>query len=205
MKRAVITFVFIQIIISMNAQDIRLPEPKKSGGKPLMEALAERKSTREFSPEALSYQQISDLLWAGNGINRENGKRTAPSARNCQEIDIYVVLPEGIYLHDLKTNSLLLKKPGKFIQDLIMQEFDPEPPLLFIFVANYDKMGNMTPENMEFYGATDCGYVSQNIYLYCASENLNTVVLGRIDREKIKQLIGFNGKAILAQPVGRPK
>ncbi len=205
MKRAVITFVLIQIIISMNAQDIRLPEPKKSGGKPLMEALAERKSTREFSPEALSYQQISDLLWAGNGINRENGKRTAPSARNCQEIDIYVVLPEGIYLHDLKTNSLLLKKPGKFIQDLIMQEFDPEPPLLFIFVANYDKMGNMTPENMEFYGATDCGYVSQNIYLYCASENLNTVVLGRIDREKIKQLIGFNGKAILAQPVGRPK
>jgi nitroreductase len=173
MKRAVITFVLIQIIISMNAQDIRLPEPKKSGGKPLMEALAERKSTREFSPEALSYQQISDLLWAGNGINRENGKRTAPSARNCQEIDIYVVLPEGIYLHDPKTNSLLLKKPGKFIQDLIMQEFDPEPPLLFIFVANYDKMGNMTPENMEFYGATDCGYVSQNIYLYCASENLN--------------------------------
>lgn len=205
MKRAVITFVLIQIIISMNAQDIRLPEPKKSGGKPLMEALAERKSTREFSPEALSYQQISDLLWAGNGINRENGKRTAPSARNCQEIDIYVVLPEGIYLYDPKTNSLLLKKPGKFIQDLIMQEFDPEPPLLFIFVANYDKMGNMTPENMEFYGATDCGYVSQNIYLYCASENLNTVVLGRIDREKIKQLIGFNGKAILAQPVGRPK
>lgn len=205
MKRTVITLVLIQIIISMNAQDIRLPEPKKSGGKPLLEALAERKSTREFSPEALSYQQISDLLWAGNGINRENGRRTAPSARNCQEIDIYVVLPEGIYLHDPKTNSLLLKKQGKFIQDMIMQEFDPEPPLLIVFVANYDKMVNMTPENMEFYGATDCGYVSQNIYLYCASENLNTVVLGRIDREKIKQLIGFNGKAILAQPVGLPK
>jgi len=189
----------------MNAQDIRLPEPKKSGGKPLMEALAERKSTREFSPEALSYQQISDLLWAGNGINRKDGKRTAPSARNCQEIDMYVVLPEGIYLHDPKTNILTLKKSGKFIQDMIMQEFDPEPPLLIVFVANYDKMVNMTPENMEFYGATDCGYVSQNIYLYCASENLNTVVLGRIDREKIKKLIGFNGKAILAQPVGLPK
>ncbi len=205
MRRIVFTLVLIQIIISMNAQDIRLPEPKKSGGKPLMEALAERKSTREFSPEALSYQQISDLLWAGNGINRDNGKRTAPSARNCQEIDMYVVLPEGIYLYDPKANILLLKKTGKFLQDMIMQEFDPVPPILLIFVANYDKMVNMTPENMEFYGATDCGYVSQNIYLYCASENLNTVVLGRIDREKIKQLIGFNGKAILAQPVGLPK
>jgi len=189
----------------MNAQEIQLPEPRKSGGKPLMEALAERKSTREFSSEALTNQQLSDLLWAGNGINRENGRRTAPSARNCQEIDIYVVLPEGIYLYDSKTNSLLMKKLGEYRKDFIMQDFTPKPPLLLIFVANYDKMVNMTPENMEFYGATDCGYVSQNIYLYCSSENLNTVVLGRIDRDKIKQLIGFNGKAILAQPVGLPK
>lgn len=205
MKRILISLLLIQIFFPMNAQEIQLPEPRKSGGKPLMEALAERKSTREFSSEALTNQQLSDLLWAGNGINRENGRRTAPSARNCQEIDIYVVLPEGIYLYDSKTNSLLMKKLGEYRKDFIMQDFTPKPPLLLIFVANYDKMVNMTPENMEFYGATDCGYVSQNIYLYCSSENLNTVVLGRIDRDKIKQLIGFNGKAILAQPVGLPK
>ena len=205
MKRIIITLLFIQIFFSMNAQDIQLPEPTKKGGKPLMEALAERKSTREFSSEALTYQQISDLLWAGNGINREDGRRTAPSARNCQEIDLYVVLPEGIYLYDPKTLLLIMKKTGEYRKDFSSQDFASEAPLIIIFVANYEKMETMTKENMEFYGATDCGYVSQNIYLYCSSENLNTVVLGRIDRDKIKQLLGFDGKAILAQPVGLPK
>jgi len=205
MKKIILTLLFIQIFFSMNAQDIQLPEPTKKGGKPLMEALAERKSTREFSSKALTYQQISDLLWAGNGINREDGRRTAPSARNCQEIDMYVILPEGIYLYDPKSYSLIMKKTGEYRKDFILQDFASEVPLIIVFVANYEKMATMTKENMEFYGATDCGYVSQNIYLYCSSENLNTVVLGRIDRDKIKQLLGFNGKAILAQPVGLTK
>ena len=205
MKKIIISLLFIQIFSSMNAQNIQLPEPTKKGGKPLMEALSERKSTREFSSEALSYQQISDLLWAGNGINREDGRHTAPSARNCQEIDMYVVLPEGIYLYDPTTHSLIMKKEGEYRKDFTSQDFASEAPLIIIFVANYEKMENMTTEKMEFYGATDCGYVSQNIYLYCSSENLNTVVLGRIDRDKIQQLIGFDGKAILAQPVGLPK
>lgn len=93
---------------SMNAQDIKLPEPTKTGGMPLMEALAKRSTSRQFASTELTKQQISNLLWAAFGINRPDGKRTAPSARNFQETDIYVLMKSGTYIYDAKTNTLNL-------------------------------------------------------------------------------------------------
>lgn len=205
MKRSFVILLFTLIYISMHAQNIQLPEPVRTGGKPLIDALANRATNREFSSKELSSQQISNLLWAGNGINRKDGKRTAPSARNCQEIDIYVFTAKGLFLYEPQNNILKQIKAGDFRKDILLQNFAADVPLILVFVANYEKMESMDAEAKEFYGATDCGFVSQNIYLYCASENLNTVVMGRIDREKIKELAGFNGKAILGQPVGFPK
>ena len=97
-------FLFIFLIClgySMNAQEIKLPAPNKSGGQALMKVLNERKSARSFSEKELSNQQLSDLLWAANGFNRED-KRTAPTAKNCQELELYVILKKGIYFYNAK-------------------------------------------------------------------------------------------------------
>ena len=189
----------------LSAQDISLPTPQKSGGLPLMDALNHRHSSREFSDKMLSQQQLADLLWAANGVNRPDGKRTAPSARNLQEIDIYVYLSTGVYFYDAIENKLVLKASEDHREDAAMQSFATTAPVLLVFVANYDKMEGMDEDARLMYGATDCGYVSQNVYLFCAADELNTVVLGSIYRDKIQELLQFNGKAILAQPVGLSK
>ena len=191
MKKIITTIVSIFLIMSMiQAQDIKLPKPKKEGGMPLMEALQKRATNRDYSSKMLSDQQLADLLC---------------SARNCQEIDIYVFMDKGVFLYVPEKD--LLKQVVKEDKRKMAprQPFAAEAPVLLVFVANYDKMTGMDKEAKEFYGATDAGYVSQNVYLYCASEGLSTVVLGSIFRDEIKDLLKFNGKAVLGQPVGFAK
>ncbi|MBW6501897.1 MAG: nitroreductase family protein, partial [Bacteroidales bacterium] len=104
--------------VLLSAQDITLPAPVKSGGKPLMDALNERQSIREYKSDDLTLQQLSNLLWAGWGINRQaDMKRTAPSSRNMQEIDVYVTLRSGLYLYDA-VNNLLKQVHGRDIRAL---------------------------------------------------------------------------------------
>lgn len=192
---------------AQNSKDnmIQLVEPQRNGGMPLMQALNERVTLREFSDKMLTDQQLSDLLWAANGINRDNGKRTAPSARNCQEIDIYVLMSTGTYLYLADKHALQLVDAADIRSQAAMQPFVAKAPVLLMFVANYDKMTGMDKDAKEFYGATDAGFVSQNVYLYCASEKLATVVLGSIHRDFLEKKLGFKGKAILGQPVGYSK
>ena len=184
---------------------VQLVEPQRNGGMPLMQALNERVTLREFSDKMLTDQQLSDLLWAANGVNRDNGKRTAPSARNCQEIDIYVLMSTGTYLYLADKHALQLVDAADIRSQAAMQPFVAKAPVLLMFVANYDKMTGMDKDAKEFYGATDAGFVSQNVYLYCASEKLATVVLGSIHRDFLEKKLGFKGKAILGQPVGYSK
>lgn len=183
----------------------QLPEPKLNNSYPLSKALQERKSTREFTEQKLDDQTLSNLLWAANGINRKDGRRTAPSARNCQEIDIYVFDDENVYLYSPDQNALKQVLEGDRREEAVIQPFAKKAPIILVFVANYEKMGDMDDAAREFYGATDCGFVSQNVYLYCAAEGLNTVVLGMINRDGIKDMLNINGKAILGQPVGYGK
>lgn len=192
---------------AQNSKDnmIQLVEPQRDGGMPLMQALNERVTLREFSDKMLTDQQLSDLLWAANGVNRDNGKRTAPSARNCQEIDIYVLMSTGTYLYLADQHALQLVDATDIRSQAAMQPFVAKAPVLLMFVANYDKMTGMDKDAKEFYGATDAGFVSQNVYLYCASEKLATVVLGSIHRDFLEKKLGFKGKAILGQPVGYSK
>ena len=187
------------------AETIKLLEPQRAGGMPLMEALNNRATVRDYTDQQLTDQQLSDLLWAANGVNRDNGKRTAPSARNCQEIDVYVMFAEGVYIYDAEKHQLNLVAAGDHRSQSVMQPFAAKAPVILFFVANYDKMTGMDKDAKEFYGATDAGYVSQNVYLYCASEKLGTVVLGSIHRDALQKLLGFKGKAILGQPVGYVK
>lgn len=211
MKRfSTILFLCLLMQFSTNAQtNIQLPKPKTVGGMPLMEALSKRQSLRNFdSTKTINAETISNLLWAANGINRpESGKRTAPSAVNWQEIEIFVALNSGVYFYNHKTNELEMIQSGDYRKDMGKQNFVGAASMVLIFVSNHDKMEGASEKAMEFYGATDCGNVSQNVYLFCASENMATVVLGMIDREKISKLLKLKDtqKVILTQPVGYSK
>ncbi len=193
--------------IAQELEQIVLPAPDMQGGIPLMEALALRSSSRSFAAERLPAQVLSDLLWAASGINRpESGKRTAPTARNRQEIDIYVAMEEGLYLYDPNAHSLLPVSAGDIRAATGRQDFVAGAPVNLVFVADYSRMGDGSEEMKEFYAATDSGFISQNVYLYCASAGLATVVRGAVDRDALAQAMGLRPEqaVILAQTVGYP-
>ena len=210
MKTIILTLTILIFLTNMNmAQEtISLPKPKTEGGKPLMEVLKNRQSARTFQNKELLLQDISNILWAAYGINRENSnRRTVPSARNKQEFDIYLSLSRGLYLWNPIENTLFLVKKGDFRKEIGMQDFVATAPLILIYVANFDKMDGMDDDKRVFYSANDCGYICQNVYLYAASENLNTVVIGSVNKEKVSELLNLKKSqhVILAQPIGYPE
>ncbi len=210
LKKAFVVVVISLFCFSLGiaAEIIKLPAPQLDGGKTLMQALKERKSERSFDVKKLPANILSNMLWAACGINRPAAaKRTAPSAMNKQSIDIYVALPEGLYLYEAKTHAL---KPV-VIQDIRAltgkQSFVAKAPVTLIYVADYKKMGNMSNDEKNFYAATDTGFISENVYLFCASEGLGTVVRGSIDKEALAKAmkLGDHQKIVLAQTVGYVK
>jgi len=201
-------FIYSAAVYAKDIEPIRLPAPQTEGGKPLMQALKERKSLREFSAKELPLQVLSDMLWAACGINRpDTGGRTAPTAKNMQEIDVYVVKAEGAYLYDAKANMLTPILTGDIRAITGKQSFVKSAPVNLIFVADLSKMGGMDAAAAEFYSATDAGYVSENVYLFCASAGLATVVRGWVDKPALEKAmkLGRGQKVILAQTVGYPK
>lgn len=189
-------------------QDIQLPKPQTDGGKPLMQALMLRQSSREFTSEKLPLQVLSNLLWAADGINRpDSGKRTAPSAMNVQNIDIYAAMADGLYLYDPVGHILKLVLKEDVRAATGGQDFVKEVPLNLIFVADYSKMKRGTDEDKALYSGAHVGFISQNVYLCCASEGLATVVRGMVDKDTLAKTINLRAdqKIILAQSVGYPK
>jgi nitroreductase len=208
----VLYLVLICILFSQTfAQElkpIQLPKPQTDGGKPLMQVLRERKSAREFSSEKIPLQVLSTLLWAASGINRsDSGKRTAPSAANWQEIDIYVATADGLFFYDAKPHLL---KP-LLAQDIRAmtgrQAFVKDAALNLIYVADFSRIGRGTNEEKDFFSAADTGFIAQNVYLFCASEGLATVVRANIDRLTLGKTmkLGPDQKITLSQTVGYPK
>ena len=187
---------------------VQLLKPQIDRGRPLMQVLKDRSSSRSFRTEKLPIQVLSNLLWAAFGINRtDTGKRTAPSAMSWQEIDIYVVMAEGLYQYDAKDHILKPILPDDIRGLTGRQEFVKEAPVNLIYVADFSRMGTAAKEDKDLYSAADTGFISQNVYLYCASEGLATVVRGSIDRQTLSKVMRLrpDQKVILAQSVGYPK
>jgi len=207
----IIIFIFLLISFFANSQtnkDIKLPVPKTTGGKPLMDVLKERKSERSFSEKEIDIQILSNLLWAAWGINRpESGKRTAPSARNRQEIDLYVAMKNGLYKYDAVNNKLIFILSEDIREKTGTQAFVKKAPLNIIFVADLNKMGNEDETEKLMTAHIDAGYISQNIYLFCASEGLATVVRGMVNKTELSKIMKLkdNEKIIVAQTVGFPE
>jgi nitroreductase len=192
---------------SAPAKVINLPKPHMEGGMPLMEALKNRQSARAYSDKPISDQVLSDLLWAAFGINRPDGKRTAPSAMNWQEFDIYVFRPDGTYLYDAKANTLKEVVAKDLRSQTGGQRFVGTAPLNLVFVADLSRIrqGGSEEGNLAMVNA-DAGFISQNVYLFCASEHLATVVRAMVPKKPLGEALslGETQRIILAQTIGYP-
>ncbi len=208
----VLCFVFTSIAADLAT--IKLPPPDTKGGKPLMQCLKERKTERSFSPKKLPMEMLSNLLWAACGVNRpESGKRTAPTARNWQEIDVYVAMEEGLYVYNAKAHALdpvlkadLRKNTTTFLQP--SRSSVAGAPVQLIYVADLEKTGiPLSSADVNNYAFADAAFISQNVYLYCASEGLATGVRAMVDREALGKAmnLGEKQKVVLVQAVGYPQ
>jgi len=200
------------ISLAQDAEVIKLPPAQTEGGKPLMQALKLRQSTRGgFGPDVkLSMQVLSNLLWAANGVNRTGGHRTAPSAADWQNIDIYVTTADGLFLYDPLKHEL--KVLGK--QDIRavagQQDFVKTAPLNLVYVADMARAqfgGKRMPEVEETWSYANTGFIAQNVYLYCASEGLACIVRAMIDKVAAAKALNLrpDQKIILAQTVAHFK
>ncbi|MDR2643125.1 MAG: SagB/ThcOx family dehydrogenase [Planctomycetaceae bacterium] len=201
MKRTlIVTTIILALATTTFAADITLPPPQKTGGKPIFDAINERQSTRSLDESALDNQTLSDLLWAGFGYNREN-KRTAPSPKDLQETDIYVILKEGVYIYDAKNNKLLEKNTGDFRKDAtISQDFVKTAPVNFIFVVDKSKESGHT-------AYFSVGAIAENIYLVAASKGLGTVLRTSINKDALRKTLKLNAnqEAVAGQTIGKKK
>lgn len=189
------------------AASIALPPPQTHGGMPLMEALALRRSSREFAPDALPLPMLSNLLWAAYGRNRTDGGRTAPSALNVQEIDVFVALPQGAYRYDAAAQALQLVAASDLRRVTGYQDFVDEAPLDLVFVADHARMGLVPVAQRESYASVAAGAIAQNVYLFAAGNGLGTVIRAWIDRAAIADALGLthDQQVLLSQTVGYPK
>jgi SagB-type dehydrogenase family enzyme len=173
-----------------------------------MQVLKDRHTSREFSSQKLPPQVLCNLLWAAFGVNRpDSGKRTAPSAMNWQEIDIYVATQDGLYVYDAKANALNPVLAQDVRGATGQQPFVKEAPVNLFYVADLAKTARAGGEDQILYTAADTGFIAQNVYLFCASEGLAAVVRGSVDRGALAKLAKLrpDQKIILAQTVGYPK
>ncbi len=209
MRKSAFLIVILLVSVCAEAQTlkaIQLPTPQTSGGRPLMQVLKERQTRREFRSEKLTMQVLSNLLWAAFGINRPDGRRTAPSAMNWQEIDVYVAVADGLFLYSPEANRLepVLAKDVRAATGT--QAFVATAPVNLIYVADLNKTGRSGTE-AEFFTAADVGFIAENVYLFCASEGLATVVRGSLDRPALAKIMKLapTQKILLAQSVGYSK
>lgn len=202
---ALILCIFTQKAMAQDKISIRLPTPDRSGGKALMTCLNLRSSSREFSTREIPLQELSNILWAANGINRKkDGKHTAPTAMNQQNMEVYVMLPDGIYFYNDLSNTLDLIQVGNHMKSAGMQDFVARSMLNIIIVSDMNKLGDGAAEKKLIYAGVHAGAIMQNIYLYCASADLHTVVRASFDQKVLADLLKLpeNKQIILAQTLG---
>ena len=195
-------------VYAQELQEIKLNEPNRTRGSVVMKAFADRQSVREYDTKALSLQDLSDLLWAANGVNRPDGRRTAPTASNRQEIDVYAIFAEGAYFYDAQAHSLKPVAKGDYRGLVAMsQEFAKTAPVSLVIVMNLEKMGDPAAEQTKLMASVDAGIVCQNINLFCAAVGLSTVPRATMDRAELQKVLKLSATQmpIMNNPVGYKK
>jgi nitroreductase len=194
-------------IAAGDAETMPLPPPRNKGGKPLIEALTLRRSTREYADRSLPPEVLSDLLWAAFGVNRPSGDRTAPYWRHIMVIDVYAAMADGVWLYEPKRHALVRQTRADIRGQTGQQDFVGTAPLNLIYVAHGERMQDISPQERRLYASVDTGFIGQNVYLFCASEGLATVFRGAVDYEKLGRTmqLGTDQFVTFAQTVGYPR
>ena len=212
MKQLVLLLAMCVTMTTLHAQgagELKLNRPDLNRGVNVMKAFSDRHSDREFSTRELSLQDLSDLLWAANGVNRPgDGKRTAPSALNKQDVDIYVFLAKGVYLYDASKHVLKLVAEGDHRAVVAgRQDFVKQAPVSLVYVSDLSRFGMGLDEQVKLMGAMDAGIVSQNVNLFCAGVGLSTVPRASMDQEALRKLLKLSDTQVpmMNNPVGYSK
>lgn len=210
------TLALVSLTFSMaqTGKETKLPVPDKNRNTAtVMKALAERKSVRECADRKLTPQDLSDVIWAANGINRQDGRRTAPSSLNVQDIEIYAFTPDGVYLYLPETHSLKTVVMGDYRRLLAgppsparKQDYVARFPLILLYVSELSRI-NGQGEQVRLTAAMDAAFVSENVNLFCAGAGLCSVTRASMDRKSIIRLLNLNDKQlpVLNNAVGYPK
>jgi nitroreductase len=185
---------------------LALPAVDPRGGMPLLEALAARRSARDFAPTPLPLPLLAGVLWAGYGVNRRDGGRTAPTALNAQEIDVFAALPTGAYRYDAASSALTLVTATDVRRVTGYQDFVDEAPLDLVYVADHTRLRMVPARQRESYSSAAAGAICQNVYLYAAANGLATVVRAWIDRDAIAEALALthDQQVLFSQTVGYP-
>ena len=207
MKKLSLVTTFLLMGISCFAQTKKLPTPDmKRQTISVMETYKQRKSVREYSAKALSEQDLSDLLWAAQGQNREDGHLTSPTAMNRQEIRLYVFTEKSVSLYDPQANTLTQVASGDHRGIMASgQDFVKNAPVVLLMVADMDKFRSNN-QHAQWMVAVDTGIVCENINLFCSAAGLCVVPRGTMDSKAISTLLGLNDNQIplINNPVGYP-
>lgn len=194
-------------IHSITAKPIVLPPPQKSGGMPLFTALQQRRSVRAYAQRSIPLEILSNLLWAGFGVNRpESGDRTAPYWRHVMVIDLYLAMADGVWIYEPKSHALLPHLKNDVRGETGMQDFVASAPLELLYVAHGERM-DVPSEDRRLYASVDAAFIGENVYLFCASEGLGSVFRGSFDQTKLARLLGLADQEFVAfvQTVGYPR
>ncbi len=224
-----VIFALILFVIPCFGEDaelktIKLNNPDKKRGLPFMETLSVKASALEWSDRNLSLQDLSDLLWAANGVNRPAEKKyTASSAQNAHDVDIYLFMKDGVYLYDYDNHLLEPVLAGDFRSQIMMtpppmpkkpdgaamppRPAPSNPPIQIILISDISRFRMGPPELKYEWGAIDTGIVSQNISLFCAATGIKTRPRASMDKEKVKELLNLSESqyVFLNHPVGYSK
>jgi len=192
---------------AVQEKERELPPPRMQGGKPLMEALKLRRSTREYADKPLPDQVLSDLLWSAFGVNRPSGDRTAPYWRHIMVIDVYAAMANGVWLYEPKRHALLPHLPADIRAQTGTQDFVGGAPLNLVYVAHGERMKDVSEADRRLYASVDTGFIGQNVYLFCASEGLASVFRGAVDYAKLNRAMQLGPEQFVtfAQTVGYPR
>ena len=192
--------------LSAQAADIRLPAPAKAGGMPVVQAIAERKTSRAFSDRELPVETLSTLLWIADGISRPDGRRTIPTGHNVQDLDVYVILKSGAYRYDEKAHALIQTSEGDFRAIAAKQPFAQVAPVTLFYVQDVARAKKTDAMSQMRFGGIHTGSAIQNVYLFCTSAGLVSCAREQNDYEAQAKIFKLRPtqRIILAQSVAYP-
>ena len=190
--------------IAGEAANFQLPQPSLGSEMSLTQALKNRRTVRTYEARELNQSELASLLWAACGVNRPDGRRTAPTGRNVQDIDVYVMLPTGVYRYLPQENQLALVNAGDHRAAAGKQSFAAAAPVHLFYVQDLARAMNADEKNTARHGGIHAGAIMQNVYLFCAANGFGSVARDWIDREKLADVLklGSSQQIILAQSVG---